>query len=228
MTRNLRLHYAPDNASLCVRLALEELGLPYDTVLVDRRARAQKAPPFLALNPNGLIPVLETPQGPIFETAAILMWLAETQGRLMPPVGAPERMHAIQWMIWLANTLHPTLRMMFYPDQYADGDSGPTHRMAGQRLRAHLDLLAEAATVPWLEEDTASIHACYLAPMLRWAALYGGGDVWFDLAEWPRLCAFAKRMEARDSVIRAAIAEGLGPTPFSLPSPCNPPEGSAL
>ena len=141
MTRNLRLHYAPDNASLCVRLALEELRLPYEAELVDRNARAQKAQPFLSLNPNGLIPILETPQGPIFETAAILMWLAETLGRLMPPVGAPERMHAIQWMIWLANTLHPTLRMMLYPDQYADGDSGPTHRMAGQRLRAHLDLL---------------------------------------------------------------------------------------
>ena len=58
MTDNLRLHYAPDNASLVIRLALEELGIPYDTVLVDRRSGQQKSAGYLALNPNGLIPVL--------------------------------------------------------------------------------------------------------------------------------------------------------------------------
>ncbi len=52
--------------------------MPYRTVLVDRAAQAQKSPAYLALNPNGLIPVLETPHGPVFETAAILLWLAET------------------------------------------------------------------------------------------------------------------------------------------------------
>lgn len=228
MMTDLRLHYAPDNASLCVRLALQELHLPYQTVLVDRRQQAHKSDRFLALNPNGLIPVLETPQGPVFETAAILLWLAETHGRLMPAIGAPGRMQAIQWMIWLANTLHPTLRMMFYPAQYADGDARPTWRMAAQRLGAHLDLLCAAPTVDWLEQDTASIHACYLAPMLRWAALYGGGEAWFDLKNWPRLHAFAQRFEMRESARISAMAEGLGATPFSAPSPCNPPEGSVL
>ncbi len=228
MTADLRLHYAPDNASLCVRLALEELEVPYQAVLVDRAKQGQKSAQFLALNPNGLIPVLETPQGPLFATAVILMWLAERHGRLMPAVDHPDRMHAVQWMVWLANTLHPTLRMMFYPQQYADGDTDPTHRMAGMRLRAHLDVLAAAQTADWLDRDDPTIHACYLAPMLRWPALYGGGADWFDLAKWPRLHAFAKRTEARESARRAAMSEGLGPTPFSHPSPCNPPEGSAL
>lgn len=228
MTVDLRLHYAPDNASLCVRLALEELGLPYETTLVDRKISAQKSPQFLALNPNGLIPVLETPQGPLFETGAILMWLGDVYGKLMPGINAPERMYATQWMMWLANTLHPTLRMMFYPQQYADGDDQPTHRMASQRLQAHLAVLSAAPTANWLDQDVASAQACYLAPMLRWSALYGGGADWFDLAQWPRLLAFAKRFEARDSARAAALAEGLGPTPFSNPSPCNPPEGSAL
>lgn len=228
MTEKLRLHYAPDNASLCVRLALEELGLAYETTLVDRRMDAQKSDAYLALNPNGLIPVLETSQGPLFETAAILFWLAENQERLIAPVGSPARMHDIQWMIWLANTLHPTLRMAFYPRQYADGDPEPTHRMAAQRLTAHLDVISEATSAGWLVSAEPSIHACYLGPMLRWAALYGGGDAWFTLARWPRLAAFAKRFEARDSVLAAAAAEGLGPTPFSNPQPCNPPKGAAL
>jgi glutathione S-transferase len=228
MSQILRLHYAPDNASLCVRLALEEMAVPYQTVLVDRAAQAQKSPAYLALNPNGLIPVLETPHGPVFETAAILMWLAETHDKLMPRVGSPARMHALQWMLWLANTLHPTLRMTFYPSQYTTGDSSAVLSMAQQRLRAQLDLLAATQTTPWLDSEAGSLHACYLAPILRWAALYGGGEDWFDLENWPRLAAFAKRMDARESTIRAALAEGLGPTPFSRPAPCTPPEGSAL
>ncbi len=228
MSIPLRLHYAPDNASLCVRLALEELGLPYETTLVDRAIQAHKSPAYLALNPNGLIPVLETPQGAIFETGAILMWLADRNARLMPAVDAPERIYATQWMFWLANTLHPTLRMLFYPAQYVDGDTGPVHKKATERLVSHLDLLSAAQTTPWLEDDAPTIHACYLGPMLRWAALYGGGDAWFQLQDWPRLEAFAKRLEARDTVKKAALAEGLGPTPFSAPAPCNPPEGSML
>ena len=228
MTQTLRLHYAPDNASLCVRLALEELGLPYKSVLVDRSRKAQKSDAFLALNPNGLIPVLETANGPIFETAAILLWLAEREGRLMPAVGTPEHKYANQWIIWLSNTLHPTLRMMFYPAQYTTGDHTPIRDMAAERLTKHLDILSAAQTVAWLDDTAPSIHACYLAPMLRWAALYGGGDAWFDLGQWPRLLAFAKGFEARDSAQMLAKAEGLGATPFSNPSPCNPPEGSAL
>ena len=69
MKPEYRLHYAPDNASLVIRLVLEELGQPYETLLVDRRAEAQNSPEYRALNPNGLIPVLETPDGPLFETA---------------------------------------------------------------------------------------------------------------------------------------------------------------
>ena len=228
MSPTLRLHYAPDNASLCVRLALEELGLPFETQLVDRDQQAHKSDAFLQLNPNGLIPVLETEHGPIFETGAILLWLADQNSRLMPAIGAPQRLTAVQWLIWLANTLHPTLRMMFYPQQYAEGDHRPTHHMARIRLQAHLDVLSSAQTAGWLDDPAPTIHACYLAPMLRWAALYGGGDTWFDLARWPRLLQFAIRFEARDSALQAARAEGLGNTPFSNPTPCKPPEGSVL
>lgn len=166
--------------------------------------------------------------GRVLETGAILMWLDETPGRLMPAIGTPQLTHAKQWMIWLSNTLHTTLPMMFYPTHCANGDYSPTHRKAEQRLTAHLDVLAAAQTVDWLESDRPSIHACYLAPMLRWAALYGGGDTWFDLKDWPRLHAFALKFETRDSVHQAIVAEGLGETPFSNPSPCTPPEGSAL
>ncbi len=228
MTQPLRLHYAPDNASLCIRLALEELGLPYETVSVDRTAEAQKSPAFLQLNPNGLIPVLETPQGPMFETGAILLWLSDLHGGLTPAPDSPKRAHALQWLFWIANTLHPTQRMLFYPTQFTDGDIKALRIPTRSRMIDKLSLLNDAKDADWLDADAASAPGCYLGPMLRWCAIYGGAPDWFDLARWPRLLAFAKRAEARAAVLRAATAEGLGATPFSSPSPCNPPEGSAL
>lgn len=124
--RPYRLHYAPDNASLCVRLALLRLGQPFETVLVDRRGRGQKVPAYLALNPNGLIPTLETDEGPLFETAAILLWLADRHGRgLAPPVGHPDRGRILAWHVWMANTLHVAMRSLFYPEQVAGPAGAP-------------------------------------------------------------------------------------------------------
>ena len=228
MTDQLTLYYAPDNASLCARLALEEQGLPYQTVLVDRSAKAQKSQDYLALNPNGLIPVLVTPHGPMFETGAILMWLADTYGGLMPAPDDPARAHALQWMFWLSNTLHATLRMLFYPENYSDQPPELLRHFTRARLCAQYDLLEKADYADWLDTDIASAQGCYLAPLLRWSALYGGDTSWFDLSRWPRLMDFAKRAEQRPAVQSASIAEGLGATPFSAPAPCNPPEGSAL
>ncbi|MCG3267221.1 glutathione S-transferase family protein [Yoonia sp. I 8.24] len=228
MNSEFRLHYAPDNASLCVRIALLEMNLTFDPVLVNRKQRAQKSAQFLAMNPNGLIPVLETPDGPMFETAAILQWLADREQVMMPPQDSPARVPALQWLFWLSNTLHGTLRMLFYPDQYGADDPEKLRLVTRARLIAQLDLLENATTAPWRDGDTPSIHGCYLAPMLRWSALYGGSTDWFDLSRWPHLQAFAKRIETRPAVIAAAKSEGLGSTPISAPSPCVPPEGSAL
>jgi glutathione S-transferase len=73
----LELHYFPGNASLIVRILLEELGLPFKATLVDRAKNAQKAPAYLALNPNGLIPVLIDGDLVLYETAAICLYLCD-------------------------------------------------------------------------------------------------------------------------------------------------------
>ena len=230
MTQTVRLHYAPDNASLSIRLALLELGLPFEAVLVDRTIHAQKSAPYLALNPNGLIPVLETPDGPLFETGAILLWLADRHGGLLPGPADPGRGAALKWLFWLSSTLHATERMLFYPGIHTGG--GPVMELAQtartkERIAAHLTVLQGATDVAWLEADTPSALACYLAPLLRWPALYGEKGGWFALARWPRLQDFAHRFEARPAAIAATLAEGLGPSPFTAPVDCSPPEGSA-
>jgi glutathione S-transferase len=229
MTGPLRLHYAPDNASLCVRLALEEIGVAYDTVLVDRASAEQSSPAYLALNPNGYIPTLETPDGPIFETAAILLWLADRHHALLPPPDSPDRGKALKWLIWLANTVHPALRLHFYPEKHIADDPvliAALRVRTKQRLGAMFGLLNAARDADWLEAQS-SVMACYLAPMLRWCVLYGDERSWFDLSRTPRLLAFARTFETRPAAVRAAAAEGLGRTPFSDPVDAAPPEGSA-
>lgn len=224
MTDCLTLHYAPDNASLCVRLALLEANIPFKTALVDRQANAQRSASYLELNPNGLIPVLETPRGPLYETGAILLWISEQSDGMFPEIGHPDRIDALKWLFWLSNTFHPALRMLFYPSKYTAGGVEDLRLMTRRRLNGYLDQLETHAQ--WLDTPSG-ILAAYLAPLLRWSALYGGDTSWFDLRKRPKLLSFAQTYETTRSSTEAARAEGLGSTPFSAPSlPC-PPEGSA-
>ena len=222
------LHYAPDNASLAIRLALEELGLPYHTSLVDRRKTAQRSPGYLALNPNGLIPVLQTPDTAIFETAAILLWLADRHGSLAPAPTSPERADCLKWLFFLSNTLHTDLRRMFYPAAYigaSQTDQMKVQDIAQASIQRHLGVL----NTQWGQNRPCLILDLYLAPMLRWLALYptGRDKDWFELSHWHSLYESALRLESRASVLEAQRAEGLGPRPFTQPIPPTPPEGSA-
>ena len=234
MTQCYRLHYAPDNASLIVRLALEELGQAYETQLVDRRSRAQDSAQYRQLNPNGLIPVLETPDGPIFETAAILLWLADRHDALAPRDGSPERAPFLKWLFFASNTLHADLRISFYPEKYIGAEAAhqtALRRGIQKRLQTHLAHLEALAgqNQDWFGADRPSVLDYYLAAMMRWMALYPSDDdrSWYDLAAYPRLQALLHKLETRPAVAAAIKAEGLGQTPFTHPLPANPPEGSA-
>lgn len=228
MTHPYRLHYAPDNASLIVRLVLEELGLPYQTTLVDRAARGQKAPGYLALNPNGLIPVLETPDGAMFETGAILLWLADRHGMLAPAPDDPARAGFLKWLFFVSNTVHPTLRMTFYPDQYVGDDPAAQAALRAQGKASLARYLGMLSGAEHMAPPAPTILTLYLACLLRWMALYPVDDHdWFHIGNWPPLHAMALRLEDCHSVAAAIHAEGLGQTPFTAPRHAAPPEGSA-
>lgn len=227
------LYYAPDNASLIVRLVLEELGQPYRTRLVDRRIREQDSPAYRAVNPTGLIPALETPAGILTETAAILLWLSETHGALAPAPGTPERGAFLRWLFFTSNTLHADLRLHFHPDRHAGTPEAlrAFRAKTEARLLGHLEILDDVArTRPgWLSAESPSVLTCYLATALRWLALYPADrQGWFDITRFPALAAIASAMETRPAAKAAALAEGLGDYIFTKPLPPDPPEGSPL
>jgi len=107
------LYFSPTPNGLKVRLFLEEAGLPYRTVPVRLSAGGQSAPQFLALSPNGKIPAIvdHAPSDggaplAMFESGAILFYLAEKSGRLLPADGRG-RLEALQWLFWQVSGLGP-------------------------------------------------------------------------------------------------------------------------
>ena len=233
------LHYAPDNASLIVRLALEEMDLPYRAVLVDRGTRAQDGTAYRALNPAGLIPALETPQGVMFETAAILLWLADTHGKMAPRADAPDRAAFLSTLFFVSNTLHAQMRMLFYPWKYVGDDQDAQDRLRQKLTTSHATDMSIPGGLALLNDyyqrrpaasgTTPAILDYYAAALIRWCAIYPAGWAgWLDMGLHPALNDVITQLEGRRAVTSVAKAEGLGPHPFTAPQLPNPPEGSAL
>jgi glutathione S-transferase len=224
-----RLHYAPDNASLIIRLVLDGAGLPYRTALVDRAKRQQDSAEYRALNPTGLIPTLETPKGPISETGAILLWLSDTH-HLGPGPDDALRPVFLKWMFFLSNTAHADLRQIFYPHQYAPADAHRAHlEILSTRMKRHFALLDTAAAQHPKLFAAGRPLGVYSIVLTRWSALYPvNGPRWLDMADYPALDDLARAQEARVETRVIARAEGLGPYPFTRPEQPNPPEGSVL
>jgi GST-like protein len=107
----ITLYTAPTPNGHKASIALEELGIPYETVGIDLGKNVQKEPWFLAINPNGRIPAIvdhDAGDFPVFESGAILLYLAEKEGsgRLLPkdPRG---RSHVIQWLMFQMGGVGP-------------------------------------------------------------------------------------------------------------------------
>lgn len=217
------LHYYPSNASMAPHLVLLELGLPFDKLLVDRTVQAHKSPAYLALNPNGLIPVLRDGDLVLFESAAICLHLADLHDlpaaapRLMPALGTPERAQATKWLIWLTNTLQATLIHYFYPERLVD--AGSTE--AAAQVKAHaqamaaaqLDILADEFSCrggPWLLGADYGLGDIYAFMLCRWTRSFSG-PAGAPARERPVLAAWLQRMLARPAVQRLIADEGLQP-----------------
>jgi glutathione S-transferase len=215
---SLRLHWSPDSANLIVRLALEELGLPFEAVRIDRARGDHKSPAYLALNPQGLIPVLQDGELVLFETGAILWHLAARAGRLgadgPPASDAPARAATLKWLFYLSNTPHAELRAMFYTPRYVDGPDAVAalRRGLAARLRQHLDLVEGQLADGGLVGAEVTLADLYLAMLLRWAQLYPKDEAPLrGLDAWPRVFALCRRVEDRPAAARAFAAEAIPP-----------------
>ncbi|WP_299211885.1 glutathione S-transferase family protein [uncultured Tateyamaria sp.] len=225
------LHYAPDNASLIIRLALDTIGVPYSTVLVDRSKQEQRSATYRKLNPNGLIPTLETPNGILFETGAILLWLVDEHGVIGPKPGEVTRADFLKWLFFCANTVHPHMQLLFYPDKLMGDDPSLQQAVtegAQRALMRDFAILEQAANQAFGDDAPTAIDI-YVVCMLRWCAIYGPDNRdWFTLADSPHLSHICKRADAWPATEIAKRAEGLGPAPFTAPQRPNPPEGSPI
>jgi len=207
----LQLHYHPSDASIAPHLLLEELGVPFELKLVDRSVNAQKSPAYLKLNPNGLIPVLVDGELVLYETAAILLHLADTHpaAGLVPPLATPERATVYKWLFWLANTLHATEMPFFYPERWADDAAAiaQVKAHAEARVGAQLELLdAELAHHggPWLLGERFSLLDPYLWMLGCWTRHFAR-----PARRLPQLGPYLDRMQARPAVQRVLRTEGL-------------------
>jgi len=210
-----QLHGIYDYASLAIHMALEELEVPFHFVELD--IANLDDPAFRALNPLGLIPVLQTPQGPIFETAAILLFLAETHDGLAPAVGAPERRRFLTWMIFTANTLHPTIMSLLHPYRTLGG----AHERA-VTTEAHLRLLDQVAHLEAsgaFDPNQPTVLSFYVAMLLRWAqAIAPIKAQALDLTRFPQILAMVQALEHRPAIARVLSREGLPHNALSAPA----------
>ena len=105
--------------AMTTHLALEELGLDYDVTWFNVHKAEEFPAEFLQLNPNARVPLLITPDGPVYESAATMMYLSEKHGgRFMPAIGDPKRGQYLQWMFYLMSSFQPEVLIQFHPERY--------------------------------------------------------------------------------------------------------------
>jgi len=195
-------------------ILLEELGVPFEKVLVDTSTGAHRSEAYRRLNPNGLIPTLTDGELVLYETAAICLHLCDNhpEAGLAPPLGSVERAHAYKWLMWLTNTLQATLIVYFYPDRsVAPGNTAGAAEVKAQaelRIGSMLDQLdAELARHggPWFAGQTYSLLDPYVFTLCRWSRNFSSPAARVR----PQLGPYLQRMLARPAVQRVLAAEGL-------------------
>jgi GST-like protein len=201
----LQLYSLPTPNGVKASIALEETGLPYEAHLVDFGENDQMSPEFLSLNPNNKIPAIIDPHGPngtplaLFESGAILVYLAAKTGQLMP-TDVAQRYETLQWLMFQMGGIGPMFGQVGFFHKFAGKDyedKRPRDRYAAEsrRLLGVLDQRLKGRA--WIMGDDYTIADIATFPWVRnMVGFYGAGDlVGFDeFAEVQRvLAAFVAR-----------------------------------
>ena len=169
-----RLYGARRSGAVMVELALAEIGADYEFVRTRLGKGAKDSDAYLAVNPTGKLPALETPDGEILtESAAILLTLAERHpaAGLLPRRRGRARAKAIRWTVFVAAEIYPMIEIVDYPERFVEKAAARTLR---ERARARIRrrwLAVESAISgdPWLDVGGPSTADLAIANVSRWS-----------------------------------------------------------
>ena len=197
----LTLHIAPGTVAVASAVMLREAGVEHRLVKVDFAAQEQRSAAYLAKNPKGRVPLLETPEGLLTETGAILECIAPAYVPRDPWAAAQMR----ETMYYLASTMHVAHAHKMRGTRWADREES----LADMRAKVPETMTAccaylegHLALAPFAQGSEITCADPYLFAVLRWSP----GDR-VEMAAFPKLSAFLAMMAARDSVTSLA-AEG--------------------
>ncbi|MDQ2065776.1 glutathione S-transferase family protein [Xinfangfangia sp. CPCC 101601] len=219
----LTLHYTPDTAALPVHIMLEALGLAYKLRLIDREGGELASPSYRALHPLGKVPLLETPDGPLFETAAILLWLADRHapGTYAPAPDDIGRGDFLKWLFFTSSNLHPAVMELFYPERIAGAAAvDALLPLASARAKAALKALEQAARAePALfPQDRLALLPLYAGTLMRWLGqLPPDHPARLQIQDYPALRASLAASESSAAALTVAKEQDLGATLFTHP-----------
>lgn len=202
----LQLYSFPTPNGVKVSIALEEMGIPYEAHTVTLSDADVKSPEFLSLNPNNKIPAIVDPYGPggtpvgLFESGAILIYLAEKSGKLMGNNPA-EKAKVIQWLMFQMGGLGPMFGQMGFFYKFAGSewdDKRPQERYLAEAARLLAVLDNEMADKEWIA-GAYSIADIAIGPWLAALDFYGAKEAlkWDD---HKNLVAYLDRFLARPAV----------------------------
>jgi len=206
----LQLYSLPTPNGVKVSIMLEEIGLPYEPHTIDIGRNETWTPEFLSLNPNGKIPAIIDPDGPggrplaLFESGAILLYLAEKTGKLLP-ADPGQRYETIQWVFFQMAAVGPMFGQLGYFHKFAGReieDKRPLERYRAESERLLGVLERRLAGRAWIMGDAYTIADVSLLGWVRnLVGFYGAHDmVGFDsLSEVP---AWLERGLSRPAVQR--------------------------
>lgn len=193
-----------------VSIMLEETGLPYEVHRISFDSDDQKTPEFESLNPNGKIPAIIDPNGPggapigLFESGAILVYLAEKTGQLMPTDPAA-RYRVLQWVMFQMGGAGPMFGQLGFFHKFGGKDfedKRPRQRYADESRRLLSVIEGELKQRPWIAGDDYSIADIALFPWIRnLVGFYEARDlVGFD--DFPATARALETFVARPAVVR--------------------------
>ncbi|MDM0113126.1 glutathione S-transferase N-terminal domain-containing protein [Variovorax sp. J22R133] len=182
----LQLYSLPTPNGVKVSIMLEETGLPYEVHLVDFGKSDQMTPAFISLNPNNKIPAILDPNGPggkplaLFESGAILMYLADKTGKLLPTDPAA-RYETIQWLMFQMGGIGPMFGQLGFFNKFAGKDyedKRPRDRYVAEAKRLLGVLETRLAGRNWLMGDQYTIADIATFPWVRnLIGFYEAGDL---------------------------------------------------